>query len=405
MSFKYSITFQNIINNKWAFIVLILLFACGGSEEPLPEEQEKHLVSSEKVGSINQFLLRIGISQFDLSELQNDLKYDVEIYKLEYSTEFLGEKIIASGLIGIPESEDAFPLLSFQHGTISSHEDAPSENPLGSFYSAFASLGYIAIVPDFIGFGSSSDYIHPYYHKESSAQCVVDMIRASKEFLEQENQAYEEKLFLAGYSEGGYVTMVTHQLIEEEYSSEFNLVASAPASGAYDIKQMQEYMFSLDIYNQPYYLAYVAHSYANIYGWTGFYSTIFNEPYASKILTLFNGTRSGSSINNELTIDMEELLTMNVLTGIDNNSEFGDFASALEINSPLNWIPSKPMYLYHGTSDDLIPYSNSADTYLNLIDAGTSPMTLSLTRLDGYNHGTGVTPYILGMLSDFEQLK
>ena len=44
-----------------------------------------------------------------------------------------------------------------------------------------------------------------------------------------------EETILAGYSEGGYVTMAAHMMIEEENLDDLGLMVSFPMAGPYDL--------------------------------------------------------------------------------------------------------------------------------------------------------------------------
>ena len=77
--------------------------------------------------------------------------------------------------------------------------------------------------------------IHPYVHWESEATASIDLIRASREFLMDSLEIWDNnQLFLTGYSQGGHSTMAIHKYIKvNNLQSEFNVVASAPMSGPY----------------------------------------------------------------------------------------------------------------------------------------------------------------------------
>ena len=94
--------------------------------------------------------------------------------------------------------------------------------------------------------------------------------------------------------------MSAHHNLENNNYKGINLVASAPASGGYDITGMLNYFLSLETYHVPYYIAYVAMGYKTSYDWDIGLNSIFNEPYASIIPDYFNGKYSGSEINNVL---------------------------------------------------------------------------------------------------------
>ncbi len=327
-----------------------------------------------------------------------EIIYDVEVFRVTYTTRYKGEEIVASGLVILPETNEPVGMLSFHHGTIAAHDQAPSALPLNSeeliFYSALAAPGFIAVIPDFIGFGSSSDLMHPYYVEELTASAIIDNLKAAKNISSQKGISFNGKLFLAGYSQGGYATMATHKAIEQDGLTGFNLVASFPASGGYDVKGMQETFFSLETYDEPFFLAYVARAYQTAYDWTQPLSDFFQEPYATSIPNLFDGSKSGTQINAELTTIIEDFVQPDLLANIETDPNFDFIVSAFEENSLLDWVPTKPMYMYHGTADVTVFYQNSVDTYNQLISNGALETVVTFTPLPGANHGTGVGPYI-----------
>ena len=109
---------------------------------------------------------------------------DVDVYKMIYLTEINGDDIEASGLVCIPSEAGSYPVLSFQNGTNTKHSDAPTEKVSDVSYTlveAIASMGFIVVIPDYPGFGSSAQIPHPYLIAEPTVQAIVDMFRAVKE--------------------------------------------------------------------------------------------------------------------------------------------------------------------------------------------------------------------------------
>ena len=133
----------------------------------------------------------------------------MDIYKVTYHTKYKGEHIIVSGLVVLPQTTVSVGMLSFQHGTIAAHDEAPSVQPLNSteliYYAALSTMGFITTIPDYIGFGASADVMHPYYVEEYTAGAVIDLLKAAKELAREKNVTFNEKLFLAGYSQGDFL--------------------------------------------------------------------------------------------------------------------------------------------------------------------------------------------------------
>jgi len=386
------------------FIFFVTLISCSDSDDGQPAIQK--LESATEVFPRSKTEIESLVDLAGLSDLKQYLEYDISIYEITYKTTFKGEEIIASGLLTFPETDQAVPMMSFQHGTMVGHDEAPTQDKSTyTFLSSVASAGYILLIPDFIGFGSSDNILHPYYHKESTANSVTDMLIAAKELAVQEGYSFNGDVFLSGYSEGGYATMAAHQSLEENPIDGLNLVASAPSSGGYDVKGMQEYFFSLTTYDQPFYLAFVALSYESVYDWTISLSDLFQEPYATALPGYFDGSLNGSQINDRLTTTVSDFLSPDFLSGVDTENKYAELVDAFEENSLDNWVPTVRMFMYHGTDDITVPYQNSVDSYNKMKSLGASSEIVSFTDLEGHTHGSGFFPYLYDCLDNFDKLK
>ncbi|MDL5049419.1 alpha/beta hydrolase [Oscillatoria amoena NRMC-F 0135] len=374
-------------------IISLILNSCQENES----FRAKFLISADPflvrdADEIRAFILASGL------DLPLDaIEHNVQLYKVNYRTTFKGEEITASGLVILPVTNGQVAMISFQHGTITAHSQAPTKLPLNSgeliYYASLSTIGLITVVPDYIGFGASEEIFHPYYIEEYTASAVIDLLQAAKELAQLEQVSFNKKLFLAGYSQGGYATMATHKAIEQNGLPSFNLIASFPAAGGYDVKGVQEYFFDQVTYDDPYYLAYVSMAYKTTYEWAEPLATYFKEPYASSIPSLFDGSKTGSQINSELTTTVAELIAPDLLANISTNPAYNHLNEAFQVNSLLNWVPATTMIMYHGDSDITVPYENSVTTYNHFITNGASG-TVQFIPLAGATHGTGVVPYI-----------
>ena len=323
-------------------------------------------------------------------------RYDVQVRKLIYKTTFNDQNIQASGLICIPKFEGDFPIISFQNGTNTLYSDAPSvavNDDLFSIIESVASMGFIAVIPDYIGFGVSSQFPHPYLDAKSTTQSILDMIRATKEYVSDPSILAKstDKLFIFGYSQGGWATMELQKDIEKNHSSEFNLIASSCGAGPYSIEFLNNSIISQPEYPYPYFLAYVLNAYHSIGLISNPLSDFFNEPYASLIPGLFDGMHSGGSINSELTTNLSDLFTTEYRTEFATNSKFAQLRSAFIANSITAWNITTPTKLYHGTSDEVIPFSMSEKMLADFQTAGVTDK-IQLIPLPGEDHTSGVYP-------------
>lgn len=385
-----------------SLVFLLVTFSCSEKDEPFVIET---LVSSDSFleRGKNELISLMDLAGF--GELESYIQYDINVYKITYKTNYLGQEIIASGLVSFPDTKEAIPMLSFHNGTETKKANAPTLNSNFTLLSSIAGAGYIFVVPDYIGFGSSASSFHPYYVKDLMASSIVDMLKAARELAHQEGYNFNGDVYLSGYSEGGYATMATHKEMEENPVTGLNLKASAPSSGGYDVKGMQEYFVSLETYPQPYYLAYVALSYKNVYGWSDPMSTFFQEPYATNLSGYFDGSKSGSEINGFLTDAVADYLQPEFQLNADTDPTFAKIIDAFEENSLDEWVPGKTMYMYHGNADTWVPYQNSVDTYDNFMRLGASPNTVTFTTIEGATHSSGFGPYLIDAVKKFDALK
>jgi len=376
-------------------LLAVVVFACKDHEDVKPD---RVLISAESVLDRASSEMRALLSGADLDIDLSVLKYDVEIFKITYKTTYKGQDITASALVTLPKNAPSAPIVSFQHGTVSAYSQAPTAlglyDPESILYSALASPGFIAVAPDLLGFGSSKSVIHPYYVEDLTASAVRDAVRAARDLASDEGVGFNGKLFLAGYSEGGYATMATHKSIEAEPLEQMTLIASFPAAGGYDIKAMQEYFWGLESYEQPFYLAFVAQAYKTTFGWTEPLTDVFNEPYASKIPALLDGSKTNNQINDALTTNIADLVSADILSNIDTNKKYEYIVNAFKENSLVDWKPTIPVHMYHGDADVTVPFNNSQITYDKLIANGASASVVTFTTLPGATHYTGIFPYL-----------
>ncbi|MEH0071109.1 alpha/beta hydrolase [Pannonibacter sp. Pt2-lr] len=124
--------------------------------------------------------------------------------------------------------------MSYQHGTVYLKQQVPSypdQSPETQLMIAqFAGQGYLLIGADYFGLGDSPE-TEGYMVKASHQQATYDMLIASRSVLNA-MKLEDSKLFLAGWSQGGYVTMAMVQKLEQ---AGVPVTAAATASAPIDI--------------------------------------------------------------------------------------------------------------------------------------------------------------------------
>ena len=355
-------------------------------------------VSATSVGSFTRLQLQAVAVLKGFGSFVPLIQYDADFYKVTYYTSLNGSKVLASGLLGIPKNMPTIPaLLSAQHGTMFSDADAPSNFP--STFSGFelgASAGFVTLIPDFIGYGESKDLVHPYYDMQSSAATVVDMIKATKYYLESEKIAINDKLFLMGYSEGGYVTMAAQKEIETNKNHNLTITAAAEGAGGYDLTTMLAKVASVQTYATPSFLALFIQSYNTTYSFNRPLTDYFMPAYAAKIPALLNGSKTREQIDEELSTSPSALLNTAFFSSLSNPAAESAFKTKIVANSFPDWYPVSLTRLYHGTADEAVFFETSQTTYDRFISAGSKQLTL--TPIPNGTHTTSVIPMVLDVL-------
>lgn len=401
--------------NAFSFLLIfsVVLFSCDNFQDVPVENNDVYLVSSTSVGvhsmlEINT-LIGIASTQYpDLANISDKFTVPVEVYKITYYTTFEGNKREASGLVCVPNTSGTYPMMSFQNGTNTLNSAAPSVDPNGDLFrllSLMASSGFVLSIPDYLGFGAADDMFHPYLDKESTVQTVVDMMRATKELIAKiDGVDLNNDLYITGYSQGGWATMELQKAIETNYSGEFNLKASACGAGPYNLIDINKYVLAETTYPMPYFLGYIMNSYSNL-GMTTPIDSVFNEPYASRIPGLYDGSHDGSEINAQLTSNVADLFQPNYIENWENPGIFESLYSMLESNSISGYNTQVPTMLLHGTADTFVPSFVSQSLYNEFINAGVSTSLVQYIELDGLDHTGAIIPAELTAVTWFLQLR
>jgi len=403
---------------KWLLLIALFtglfLNSCKENEAPVTPDYEFYISNKLKFPvSAQEIKIKLMLAQTVIPEVasfSDRVETDIEVQKITYKTEFQSKNIQASGLVYFPKTAGNYPVLCFQNGTNTLHSKAPSEDAESDDWfmlETAASMGFIVVVPDYIGFGASSDLPHPYLHAESTTRSILDMLRAVNEISTGDKFVAKptKDLFIFGYSQGGWATMLLQKAIEKNYSSEFNLIASSCAAGPYSVSYMNDYILSQTDCPMPYFYAYLLNSYHSIKLFPNPLSDLVQEPYASKIPGLYDGEHTGGTINSELTTKIENLITSEYRSEYATNAKFSAVKSAFTANSVTAWKISTPTKLYHGSEDELIPPGMSQKMLMDFITAGSSNSDIELKIIPGVNHTEGVIPVAIATITWFFELK
>lgn len=369
------------------------------------ESANSYLVSNELVFtyskfSINNMIDLASVQNAQISSLKQYVASDVKIYRIIYKSSNAGKEFNASGLVCVPVNKGDYPVLSFQNGTNTLNLQAPSVNPANNNYvlvEILASMGFVVVIPDYPGFGESVSIPHPYLVKEPTVNSIVDMFFATKELdaTALPDISALNEYYLVGYSQGGWATMALHKALELDFSNDFNLEGSVCGAGPYDIGLLFSGMVNVTNYPMPVYLGYIFNAYSAYGQITNPVTDIFKEPYASRISTLFNGTKSSDQINAQLTTSIPNLLNASFITGYNTSDKYSSVRKAFSDNSIVAWRTNKPLMMIHGGSDTQVNPITTETMYNSMIQAGTSPDICRKVIIPGADHGDGIIPAMI----------
>ncbi len=336
-----------------------------------------------------------------------ELDYPVDYYRVIYETPYGHPDSIvrAAGAVCMPKNVACgVPISSWGHGTTSNRSGGASSMNGHNWQIGpiFAGTGYLVCIPDYVGLGDYRDTsvkIHPYQHEFTQANTNVNILRAARQLADTLGIELNEEVFLFGYSQGGYVTAATHKLIETELSNEFQITASAPMAGSYDLTGVQtRELLSDSMYATPGYLPYL------IYGWWHVYPdfratypdphAVFRSPFDTIFpVVYFDDGDPNTNDDNKGIGFIDNILRANgagvpklmmkdsILQAFVNDSVNHPLRLILAENELVyGWVPEAPLRMYYCEEDEQVPFENALVAYDVWTNAGAT--NVSKQRMD-----------------------
>lgn len=380
----------------------VLILSSCKKEDKSPWER---LVSAEKAVSytgtyINTLVTSAANYYPEVGDLSPLLSGGVDVYRLTYKTAVASKAITASGLMCVPQGQGSYPVICFLNGTNTVNAYAPSNYVINTQYQLveiIASMGYVVLIPDYPGFGASASIPHPYLVKDPTVKSVIDIFYAAAEAAGSLIKGIEVKneYYLTGYSQGGWAAMALHYALENQYADDFSLRGSMCGAGPYDIAYIFSEMIGASTYPMPVYLAYIVNAYKAYNQVSNPVTDIFNEPYASRLPSLFNGENDFDYINSQLTTSVTDLVNSSFLTGFASDPKYEQVRNALAANSIPAWHTNIPLYMIHGMSDTQVSPGVTGFFYDQMISHGSSPAIVRKEMLEGLDHGDAAVPAVI----------
>jgi hypothetical protein len=296
-------------------------------------------------------------------------KYALNLYKIYYKTPAPnGKMTIASGLVAMPVSPmNKVAIVSFFHGTRVTRTDVPSkfDENYYSYPAVFASSGgYMLVMPDYLGLGESDLALHPYVHAESLASSSIDMLIAAKELATLLHYPINDNLFLAGYSEGGFTTIVTYESLLKNHK-EIPVTAVAPGSAPYDWRETMRFITLEPGPRASVYLAYFFYSMQTYFHYWAGLDVIFKQPYDTLIPILYDGNHQAPEILQALPSDPREMIQEtfleSIISGTDQHTE-----QLIKNFNHYDFKSTSPLLLVGTKGDHDVPYRGAEMAYQTL---------------------------------------
>jgi hypothetical protein len=297
----------------------MLVAACGGNggSTPMassPPQPGQLLQTPQKTGSYSvSDLLSLLSGDSDASQLLG-LAFTplctVDVYHMEYETVGgEGEATTASGAImvpsGLPSScQGQRPILLYAHGTSAEKSyniadlssTAGNVNDEGVLLAAmFAAQGYIVIAPNYAGYDTSTLSYHPYLVAAQQSHDMMDALTAARSAFSTIGASAGSKLFVTGYSQGGYVALATLRAMQ---SAGMSVTAAGPMSGPYALSAFADAIFMGEVdggapINFTLIVSSYQHSYGNVYSSP---TDVFSPQYAANIASLLPTTTTRADL-------------------------------------------------------------------------------------------------------------
>jgi pimeloyl-ACP methyl ester carboxylesterase len=231
----------------------------------------------------------------------------IDVHYIDYVTVGAkGESTTATGALMVPNGSTApcggaRPIVLYAHGTtveksynIADILDSDNAAYGESVFIAamFAAQGYIVVAPNYAGYDTSPLPYHPYLHADQQSKDMIDALTAARSSLggiPAAGTTDDGRLFIAGYSQGGYVAMATQRALQDLGQT---VTASAPMSGPYALEAMGDAIITGSVnFGSTVFMPLIVSSYQNAYGnvYTEF-SDFYSASYVESLDTLLPQT-------------------------------------------------------------------------------------------------------------------
>ena len=376
-----------------------LATGCGSESTPLSPAEPGKLISHDSIKTydsqaferirtvdLENFFFRSTMTASDFRGGFPTTYKNVALYRIAYESvipELNNQKVIAYGLVAIPEgATTGTPILSYQHGAIfekgavPSSPDESSETRLALLQ--YASQGYIVVAADYFGNGPLSSVANSYLLRRSAEQAMFDMHTASLEFLKTKN-IQPGKLFLLGWSQGGYNTMLHFRMLE---GANVPVTAVATASGpASPFELIARALYAPRSFDAPWAAPIITNTifaYESYFGLTGLSKEFIKPSMYDTARAFYDFKIDATAYLNAGGYLFENVFTPKFFeTGKTKSHRFWELLSQAE---SYLWLSKAPLRQYYSNRDEGVPQE--------LCTAGVTYQT-SVGKTNATSHNAG----------------
>jgi pimeloyl-ACP methyl ester carboxylesterase len=287
-------------------------------------------------------------------------RYPVKLYRIVYSSvipERNNRPTVASGLLAVPETGNAaMPVVSYQHGTVFTKTAVPS-HPEESMetrltIARFAGQGYLVLAADYFGKGLSAEP-DSYLVKAATQQACLDFLFAARAVSAELNITMGP-LFLSGWSQGGWSTMVFLNKLESlNIPVKAAAVASAPVDLFAIINRWIHAPEAIDAVYLPGLIALQANAYEEYHQIPGLAAAVIKPEYQPAARDLYLNRIGWEEFRAKTPAKIGDFVRSDFV----QSSSVGDhpYSQLLQAGQAYRWRGVTPIHSYYGGIDEVVP--------------------------------------------------
>lgn len=345
----------------------------------------------------------------------NGISYFYNIHRYTYRSEDqYGNRVTLSAMAAWPYyilpwgayDYDPDDIMLFEHYTIGSDEEAPTNSRETQTVAIFMSHEDLVIAPDLIGYGQTRDSVHLYLNHDVTAKNSVDAIQAGIDVFNKYKTSNTELekdwgLYVVGMSQGGASALAVQKYFDThaDEAEKFRFKAAICCSGPYSPSAtIQHYIDSGKGLEFPFVIPMTTKSmrasYPELrskYMESEFYTDAYITdamPHIDKLFQYKESTNKEISeeIARRLHLSDDSVKISDIFNSkaLDPNSQINkDMMAALKKNDLVTgWTPKHKIYLMHGRDDEVVPYINAVSVAANF---GKNVMLVTSGSPSGHN--------------------